>query len=279
MKATKLILFILSVVIFSGCEKQYGPYEYAQSVNFFSTNLTVSEDENSTEIKVFIYTPEFNAQKKADNISVMVKGYPVKNTLAEAAQYGVDFTTTPEPEIQDTLLIWTFSSEDFQKDTALIVLNPIHDYFSIEDKQFNFFIDDANLQLDMGSHSTLTLNIKNVDTAIQGYSLSAAPTAVSCPNTATGTISTTPAMFTLTSTGLTKDIIVAKTPDFKFSLTDNSADAQDLLVIPLDKLDESGKVNVYVFFAPTAKGTRTGSLYISSYGVRDARVALRGTGL
>ena len=276
----KLIPVIFWGILFFSCEKQYGPYEYAPSVNFFTTNITLNENSNdAVEIMVFIHTPEFKSQKAPDSKTIVIKGYPVESTLAEAAKYGVDFTTVPEPEIQDTLLIWTFSDEAFQQDTARIVLTPVHDEYSIENKQFGFRIDGISPQLVMGSQSALSLTVRNVDAAILGYSLTAAPLLVNCPNTEVGTVSATSALFSLTSTGLTRDIIVAQTPEFKFSLTDNSADALDLLVIPVDKLDASGKVDVYVFFAPSARGTRSGALYISSYGVGDARVALRGTGV
>jgi hypothetical protein len=277
---TKKLKYLLGlVVVLIGCTQEYGPFEYAPSINFSYTGINVNENVvEPTVFNLFLHQSSFSFGVIPDKLDVSISGIKIDATGFEKAVYGVDYLLTPIPEIRDSILVWTFNQNDI-KDTVRFELLPIHNKGSIENKRFMIKIDQISEGIAMGGQSSVTIGINNVDASIEGYSLTAAPISLICPNTNVGTVSNTSVVFTLTANGLTRDITVARTPHFKFSLTNDSNDAKDMMVIPIELLNESGQIPVYVFFAPASTGLKTGALFIRSYGARDARVSLRGTGI
>lgn len=268
-----LSIFILGVIACS-CSKEYGSYEYAPAINLTKTNIALSETDAATAFNVFIYN---NAAKYSD-VRIVVEGEPVVETGSEAAVYGTDFTISPAPVVADNKLTWELTQ--FDNDTVRFLLTPIHNKQSIENHKYQLKIKSVSEGMAMGGQSSLKLAFNNVDQTIEGYELSSSPKSlVFTPSIASGSISEGKAL-TLTAKNLSKDISVSKTENFKFSLTNNPHESKDILVIPLSSI-VNDNVTFYVFFAPksSSSGSKSGQLLIKSYGVNDAKVALRGTQL
>lgn len=273
MKTAYKILFILFCIsIGYSCTKEYGPYEYAPTANFLETSISLSETDAPVEFGLFLY----NRTDKSE-VSVTISGDSVVETGIQGALYGDDFLISPEPtSINGNKLTWTLT--DFNSnDTTVFRVTPIHNPLSIEHKKFSFKIDATDGNLQVGGRSSLQLMINNVDESIEGYELGVSPLFLNfTTGVAAGDISEAKSL-TLTARNLTKDVVVIKTANFKFSMSDDPDTAKEVLVIPLTAF-VNDQVTFYVFFAPTSSssGSKSGQLVIQSYGVKDAKVALRG---
>ncbi|MDD3078732.1 MAG: hypothetical protein PHH37_06480 [Paludibacter sp.] len=272
----KYLVLLCCLILNFSCAKEYGPYEYAPTANFMETYISLKETDEAINFKLFMYNRIDKSQ-----ISVTISGDSVVETGSEGAVYGTDFTISPEPtEVDSNHLSWTLNElEDL--DTVTFVLTPLHNPYSIENRKFLFTIESTEGNLKVGGQSSLKLTLNNVDESIEGYELSVSPKALNFTDTpiASGEVSQ-PKALTLTAKNLTEEITVVKTTNFKFSLSDDPETAKDILTIPLTSISNNN-VTFYVFFAPTSSssGTKTGQLLIQSYGVKDAKVALRGTQL
>lgn len=267
-----LLIFLLCSIVFA-CSKDYGPYSYEPSVNITKTSINLSETDESTPFNVFIYN-----NIGLSNVNVLIEGEPVIETGSEAAVYGTDFTITPAPVVSDNKLTWELSQ--FNNDSVNFVVTPIHNKQSIENHKYQLNIKSISSGLAMGGQSTLKLSFNNIDQTIEGYEMSVSPKSlVFTPAIAQGSVSEGKAV-TLTAKNLTKDISISKTDNFRFSLTSNPNDSKEILVIPVSSIVNDNIV-FYVFFAPksSTSGSKSGQLLIKSYGVNDAKVALRGTQL
>lgn len=263
-------LFLL--VILASCEKEYGPYTYVPTANFTETSITLKETDSPQSFNLFLY-----GSKNQENTNVILEGTPLIETSSVGAIYGEDFIITPVPQIIENKLIWNLT--DFSTESSInFQVTPVHNKKSIETHKYAMEIISVSDNISMGNQSLIKFTFNNVDEAIEGYSLTADQRSLSfTPGLPAGSISDGKPL-TLTSTGLTKDIIVLKTENFKFALTNNKEEASDILIIPVSKI-QNGNATFYVFFAPASAttGTKSGQLYIQSYGVKDVRVALRGT--
>lgn len=263
-------LFLL--VILTSCEKEYGPYTYVPTANFTETNITLKESDNSQSFSLFLY-----GSKTPNNTNVTLEGSPLIETGSIGAKYEEDFIITPAPQIIENKLTWNLT--DFSDESTITFeVTPVHNKKSIEIHKYTMEIRSVSNNISIGNQSLIKFTFNNVDEAIDGYSLGIDKRSLSfTPGLPGGSISDGKPL-TLTSTGLTRDIIVTKTENFKFALTNNKEEASDILVIPVSKI-QNGNVTFYVFFAPASAttGSKSGQLYIQSYGVKDVRVALRGT--
>lgn len=266
-----IILLLFLGLVFS-CVKEYGPYEYAPTANFLTTNVSLKETDDPFEFDVFLYNRTDKSQ-----VAVTVSGDSVVETGYQGAIYGVDFTISPEPtEIYGSRLVWNLN--DFNStDTTTFRIIPVHNTLSIENKKYQFKIVSTDGNLNVGGQSVLQLAINNVDESIAGYEMTVSPKSLNfTTGVAAGDISEGK-MLTLTVQNLTEDIAVIKTSNFKFSMSSDPDTAKEVLVIPLTAV-VGGQISFYVFFAPTSSGTgsKSGQLVIRSYGVKNAKVALRG---
>lgn len=270
----KLYLGVIGCVFLTACEKEYGPYDYAPTVNFLETAISLNETSQEKGFQLFI----FNRKDKTE-ANVRLIGQAVEETGFAGAVYGTDFTIQPEPTRVDDHWVWDlpFSAGS---DTINFRLIPLHNKASIENSKFLLNLSSTSENVQVGGQSLLKMTFNNTDEAIEGYELSVSPRSLvfSTP-VSQGQISDGMKL-SLTVKNLTKDIAVVKTNNFKFSMEDDPETSKEILVIPLSSVVD-GEVSFYVFFAPntSSSGSKSGQLYIQSYGVKDARVALRGTQL